>query len=164
MAKLHLEVDAQTLETRAWKRPTIAPAMPRCCRNCYPRLRRGGTGNGDDGWGIRYAPVSRRDCGARDSCHHSPRRNGQFWKGSSRGNRARNESLRTVKHLGQRCGESGVATIGTAWSKRRGTASNCWQTCVTSRDFGRQVTELQICAAMLNRFTALGTPQTALRR
>ena len=30
---------------------------------------------------------------------------------------------------------------------------------VMSRDFDRQVAELQIKAAILNRFTALGTPQ-----
>jgi len=31
---------------------------------------------------------------------------------------------------------------------------------VMSRDFDRQVAELQIRAAILNRFTALGTPLT----
>ena len=31
---------------------------------------------------------------------------------------------------------------------------------IKSRDFDQQVTELQICAAILNLFTALGTPQT----
>lgn len=31
---------------------------------------------------------------------------------------------------------------------------------VKSRDSDRRVAELQVCAAMLNRFTALGTPQT----
>ena len=31
---------------------------------------------------------------------------------------------------------------------------------VTARDFDRQVAELQIRAAILNRFTAPGTPQT----
>ena len=31
---------------------------------------------------------------------------------------------------------------------------------VVARDFDRQVAELQIRAAILNRFTPLGTPQT----
>ena len=31
---------------------------------------------------------------------------------------------------------------------------------VMARDFDRQVAELQIRAAILNRFTVLGTPQT----
>jgi hypothetical protein len=31
---------------------------------------------------------------------------------------------------------------------------------VMARDFDRQVAKLQIRAAILNRFTALGTPQT----
>ena len=31
---------------------------------------------------------------------------------------------------------------------------------VMARDFDRQVAELQVCAAILNRFTQLGTPKT----
>ena len=89
-----------------------------------------------------------------------PCRNGQFWKGHSQGNQARNESLRLVKYLGR-----------TRWKKWRGyhrrslveTKMHCFKLLadrVKSRDFDRQVAELQICAAILNRFTALGTPQT----
>jgi hypothetical protein len=89
-----------------------------------------------------------------------PRRNGQFWKGNSRGNQARNESLRSVKYLGR--------TLWKKWSgyHRRSlveTKMHCFKLLadrVKSRDFDRQVAELQICAAILNRFTALGTPQT----
>ena len=89
-----------------------------------------------------------------------PRRNGQFWKGSSLGNQARNESLRSVKYLGR--------TLWKKWSgyHRRSlveTKMHCFKLLadrVKSRDFDRQVAELQICAAILNRFTALGTPQT----
>ena len=56
------------------------------------------------------------------------RRNGQFWKGNSQGNQARNESLRSVKYLGRTLWKSGAATIAAAWSKRGCTVSNYWQT------------------------------------
>ena len=48
-----------------------------------------------------------------------------------------------------------------------GSFSGDWMRCfkllgerVMARDFDRQVAELQIRAAILNRFTALGTPKT----
>jgi len=85
-----------------------------------------------------------------------PRRIGQFRKGSSLGNQASNESLCSVKYLGR--------TLWKKWSSyhRRSvkTKMHCFKLLadrVKSRDFDP---ELQICAAILNRFTALGTPQT----
>jgi len=79
-----------------------------------------------------------------------PRRIGQFWKGRTPGNLARNESLRLVKYLGR-----------THWKKWRGyhrrslveTKMRCFKLLadrVMARDFDRQVAELQICAAILN--------------
>lgn len=89
-----------------------------------------------------------------------PRRNGQFWKGKVPGYLARNESLRSVKYLGR--------MLWKKWSgyHRRSlveTKMHCFKRLadrVMSRDFDRQVAELQICAAILNRFTALCTPRT----
>lgn len=52
------------------------------------------------------------------------------------------------------------------WYHRRGlveTKMRCFKRLgerVMARDFERQVAELQIRAALLNRFTQLGTPQT----
>ena len=59
---------------------------------------------------------------------------------------------------GARSGKSGVATRSLVETKM-----NCFKLLadhVHSRDFDRQVAELQTCAEILNRFTTLGTPQT----
>ncbi|MDP1541309.1 MAG: IS5 family transposase [Moraxellaceae bacterium] len=88
------------------------------------------------------------------------RKNAQTWKGSSAGVEARNETLRSTRHLGR--------TIWKKWSgyHRRSlveTKMGCFKLLgerVMARDFDRQVTELQVRAAILNQFTRLGTPHT----
>lgn len=55
-------------------------------------------------------------------------------------------------------GSAGPAATDEVWSKPRCAASSSWAS--ASCDFNRQVTELQIRAAILNRVTALGTPIT----
>jgi len=88
------------------------------------------------------------------------RKNAQPWKDCGAGPRARNEILRTTQRLGR--------TIWKKWSgyHRRSlveTKMRCFKLLgerVMARDFDRQVAELQIRAALLNRFTQLGTPQT----
>ena len=88
------------------------------------------------------------------------RKNAQPWKDSGAGAHARNEILRTTQHLGR--------TIWKKWSgyHRRSlveTKMRCFKLLgerVMARDFDRQVAALQIRAALLNRFTQLGTPQT----
>ena len=88
------------------------------------------------------------------------RRNGRPWKEDTPGADARNDILRTTSRLGR-----------TVWRRWRGyhrrslveTKMHCFKLLgerVRSRDFDRQVAELQIRAAILNRFTALGTPIT----
>lgn len=88
------------------------------------------------------------------------RKNGQPWKGSDAGVEARNEILRSTRYLGR--------TIWKKWSgyHRRSlveTKMGCFKLLgdrVMARDFDRQVTELQVHAAILNQFTRLGTPHT----
>lgn len=73
----------------------------------------------------------------------------------------RNEILRTSKHLGR--------TLWRNWSdyhqrSRVETKMNCVKLLgqkLMSRDFDRQVAEVQIRAAVMNRFTALGLPVTS---
>ena len=86
-----------------------------------------------------------------------PRKNAKPW---SAGAFARNEALRVSKYLGR--------TLWRRWSgyHRR----SCLETkmhCVKllgqrlmARDFDRQVAEFQVRVAVLNGFTALGTPIT----
>lgn len=87
-------------------------------------------------------------------CHAMP------WKPDAAGARARNQILRTSKHLGR--------VLWRRWSgyhrpSRVETNMNCVKFLgqrLMSRDFDRQVAEVQIRTAVLNRFTALGIPIT----
>jgi hypothetical protein len=82
----------------------------------------------------------------------------QFRKENTAGARSRNAILRATKYLGR--------AIWNKWSgyHRRSlveTKMRCFKLLgerVMARDFDRQVAELQVRAAILNRFTQLGTP------
>lgn len=88
------------------------------------------------------------------------RKNGQFWKENTPGALSRNETLRATEKLGR--------TIWKKWSgyHRRSlveTKMRCFKLLgerVNARIFNSQVAELQIRAALLNRFSQLGTPIT----
>lgn len=88
------------------------------------------------------------------------RKNAQLRKENTAGARARNDILRATKYLGR--------TIWKKWSgyHRRSlveTKMRCFKLLgerVMARDFERQVAELQVRAAILNRFSQLGTPTT----
>jgi len=89
-----------------------------------------------------------------------PRRNARPWQPDMAGARARNEILRASRRLGR-----------TVWRNRSGSRRrsrvDTKMSCVKlpgqrrmSRDFDRQVAEVQIRVAVLNSFTALGIPVT----
>jgi len=88
------------------------------------------------------------------------RKNAKPWKTTRRGADARNDILHTTHRLGR--------AIWKKWSgyHRRSlveTKMRCFKLLgerVMARDFDRQVAELQVRAAVLNRFTRLGTPIT----
>lgn len=89
-----------------------------------------------------------------------PRKNAKPWSPTSAGAIARNETLRACRHLGR--------AIWRRWSgyhrrSRVETKMHCIKLLgqrLTARDFDRQITEVHIRVAILNRFTALGTPIT----
>ena len=89
-----------------------------------------------------------------------PRRNAKPWKKNSPGAAGRNEALRAISRLGR--------TIWQRWSgyhrrSRAETKMNCMKLLgqkLAARDFDRQTAELQVRIAILNRYTALGTPVT----
>lgn len=159
--KLHLGIDAQTLEIRAIEvtdnRTSDATMLPELLSQ-IPAAEELMTVTTDGAYDTRRCHAAIAERGA--AAIIPPRRNGRFWKGHSPGDQARNELLRSVKYLGRR--------LWKKWSgyHRRSlveTKMHCFKLLadrVKSRDFDRQVAELQICAAILNRFTALGTPQT----
>ena len=82
------------------------------------------------------------------------------WKEDGPGAAARNETLRAIKRLGR--------TIWKKWSgyHRRSlveTKMHCFKLLgqrVMARTFDRQTTELKVRAAILNRFSQIGTPNT----
>jgi hypothetical protein len=88
------------------------------------------------------------------------RKNARPWKTNRCGADARNEILRATRRLGR--------AIGKKWSgyHRRSlveTKIRCFKLLgerIMARDCDRQVAELQVRAAVLNRFTRLGTPVT----
>ena len=150
--KVHLGIDADTLEIRAIEvtgsRVGDAPILPELLAQ-IPADQ----------------PIDKVSAdGAYDTraCHAAiaARSDARSWLETTPGAQARNEILRATRRLGR--------TIWRRWSgyHRRSlveTKMRCFKLLgerVMARDFDRQVAELQIRAAILNRFTALGTPQT----
>lgn len=76
------------------------------------------------------------------------------------GAKARNEILRVTRKLGRSIWKKCSGYHRRSLMERRWGASKRLGECVTARDFDRQVTELQVRASILNRFTSLGTPET----
>jgi hypothetical protein len=98
---------------------------------------------------------------ARDADAVIPaRRNARPWPQSTPGLQARNETVRANRRLGR--------TIWKRWSgyhlrSRVETKMLCFKLLgerVMAREFDRQVAWLQIRAVILNRFVALGNPET----
>ena len=172
--KVHLGIDADTLEIRAIEvtgsRVGDAPMLPELL-NQIPADQPIGKVSAPS-HGLRATrcratdgAYDTRGChaaiAARGACAVIPaRKNARPWVETTPGAQARNEILRSTRRLGR--------TIWRKWSgyHRRSlveTKMRCFKLLgerVMARDFDRQVAELQIRAAILNRFTALGTPKT----
>lgn len=89
-----------------------------------------------------------------------PRKNARHWKPDTAGAVTRNEALRACKYLGR-------ALWRRLTGYHRRSRAETKMTCVKllgqglmARDFDRQVAELQVRIAALNRYTALGIPVT----
>ncbi len=89
-----------------------------------------------------------------------PRKNAKTWKPTSDGTIARNDAVNAQQYLGR--------TVWRRWSgyhrrSRVETKMHCMKLLgqsLMARDFERQVAEIQIRIAVLNRYTALGIPIT----
>ena len=159
--KVHLGIDAQTLEIRAIEVTDNAvgdaPMLPELLSQIPPEER--------------IATVSGGGAYDTKGCHEviaqrgaeaviPTRKNAKPWKENRLGAHVRNEILRATRHLGR--------AIWKKWSgyHRRSlveTRMRCFKLLgerVMARDFDRQIAELQVRAAILNRFTQLGTPMT----
>jgi hypothetical protein len=159
--KLHLGIDEETLEIRAVEVTSSnvgdAPMLPDLLAQLPPDQEIA-TVTADGTYDTRACHDAIADRGA--AAIIPPRRNARPWKPDTAGARARNEILRTSKHLGR--------ALWRNWSgyhrrSRVETKMNCVKLLgqkLMSRDFDRQVAEVQIRAAVMNRFTALGIPVT----
>ena len=159
--KLHLGIDEETLEIRAVEVTSSnvgdAPMLPDLLAQLPPDQEIA-TVTADGAYDTRACHDAIADRGA--AAIIPPRRNARAWKPDTAGARARNEILRTSKHLGR--------ALWRNWSgyhrrSRVETKMNCVKLLgqkLMSRDFDRQVAEVQIRAAVMNRFTALGIPVT----
>ncbi len=162
--KVHLGIDAVTLEIRAMEVTDNsigdAPMLP----NLLGQIP------------LEEPIVSVSGDGAYDTkrCHEAialrqadavipTRKNAKPWKINRLGAEVRNEIRRATRWLGR--------TIWKKWSgyHRRSlveTKMRCFKLLgerIMARDFDRQVAELQVRAAVLNRFTRLGTPITVAK-
>ena len=161
MRQVHLGIDAETLEIRAiditGSRIGDAPLLPDLLDQ-IPCDQPIAMVTVDGAYDTRacHAPIAARGAAAVIP----PRKNAKPWKPDTAGAVARNEILRTSKRVGR--------TIWRRWSgyhrrSRAETKMHCVKLLgqrLSARDFDRQVAEAQVRVAVLNGFTALGTPIT----
>lgn len=159
--KVHLGIDAETLEIRAIEvtsnRVGDAQVLPDWL-NQIPQEERIDSISGDGAYDTKrdHTAIAERNAEAIIPV----RKNGKPWKENTPGAKARNETLRAMQRLGR--------AIWKKWSgyHRRSlveTKMRCFKLLgerVNARRFNSQVAELQIRAALLNRFTQLGRPIT----
>ncbi len=159
--KAHLGIDVQTLEIHAIEVtsnaigdapmqpellaqiPTDEPIESVCADGAYD------TRDCQDGIAERHALAVA-----------PPRRNARHWRTSSAGAAQRNEAIRACQRLGR-----------SIWKKCSGyhrrslveTKMHCFRRLgerVSARAFDRQVVELHVRVALLNRFSQIGRPHT----
>ena len=159
--KVHLGIDAHTLEIRAIEVTDNsvgdAPMLPELLAQ-IPQGEPVASVSGDGAYDTRacHAAIAQRGAAAIIP----PRKNAQLWTSASAGAKVRNDAVQACKRLGWR--------IWKRWSgyHRRSlveTKMHCFKRLgerVMARTFERQVTELHVRVALLNRFTQLGRPMT----
>jgi hypothetical protein len=159
--KVHLGIDAATLEIRAIEvtdnATGDAPILP-CLLDQIPTEEMIASVSGDGAYDTKGCHEAIAQRGAQAII--PARKNAKPWKDQRPGAKARNPILAATRRLGRK--------IWKKWSgyHRRSlveTKMRCFKLLgerVMARDFDRQVAELQVRAAILNRFTRLGTPTT----
>ncbi|TDK53375.1 IS5 family transposase [Antarcticimicrobium luteum] len=159
--KIHIGIDEETLEVRAIEVTTSnvgdAPMLPELL-NQIPADQTIGSVTADGAYDTRRC----HDVIAARNAHAviPPRKNAKPWKSTSAGAIARNEAVNASRYLGR--------AIWRRWSgyhrrSRVETKMHCVKLlgqCLMARDFDRQVAEIQIRVAVLNKYTALGIPVT----
>ncbi len=159
--KIHLAIDERTLEVCAVEVTSSnvgdPPMLPELLGQ-IPADQEIGSVTADGAYDTRKCHDAIAGRGAHAVI--PTRKNAKPWKPDTIGARARNDILRATKHLGR--------ALWRRWSdyhrrSRVETKMNCLKLLgqrLMARDFDRQVAEIQIRIAGLNRYTALGIPIT----
>lgn len=159
--KIHIGIDEQTLEIRAIEVTSSsigdAPMLPDLLDQIPPDQEIDSV-TADGAYDTRKC----HDAIAARNAHAviPPRKNAKLWKPDTPGARARNEAVRASKYLGRALWRQ---LTGYHRRSRVETKMHCVKLIgqrLSARDFDRQVAEIQIRAAILNGFTALGIPKT----
>ena len=159
--KIHIGIDEETLEIRAIEVTSSsigdAPMLPDLLNQIPPDQVLGSV-TADGAYDTRKC----HDAIAARNAHAviPPRKNAKMWKPDTPGARARNEAVRSSKYLGRALWRN---LTGYHRRSRVVTKMHCVKLLgqrLAARDFDRQVAEIQIRAAILNGFTALGIPRT----
>jgi len=159
--KVHLGIDAATLEIRAIEvtdNATGDAPMLACLLEQISVDETIASVSGDGAYDTKGCHEAIAQRGAQAII--PTRKNAKLWKDQRPGAEARNAIFHATRLLGRRI-----------WKKWTGyhrrslveTKMRCFKLLgerVMARDFDRQVAELQVRAAILNRFTRLGTPMT----
>ncbi|MEP3848034.1 MAG: IS5 family transposase [Paracoccaceae bacterium] len=159
--KIHIGIDEETLEVRAVEVTTSnvgdAPMLPELLSQ-IPDDQDIGSVTADGAYDTRKC----HDAIATRNAHAviPPRKNAKPWTPTSAGAIARNEAVQASRYLGR--------ALWRRWSgyhrrSRVETKMHCVKfmgQSLMARDFERQVAEIQIRIAVLNRYTALGIPVT----
>ncbi len=164
--KIHIGIDEKSLEIRAVEVTTSdvgdvgdAPMLPELLDQ-IPTEQEIASVTADGAFDTRKCHDAIATRGA--TAIIPPRKNAKPWKPDTAGAIARNEILRTSKRVGR--------TIWRRWSgyhrrSRAETKMHCVKLLgqrLSARDFDRQVAEVHVRVAVLNGFTALGTPITGV--
>ena len=159
--KVHLAIDAHTLDIRAIEVTDNATGDARMLPELLSQIPAHepiASVGGDGAYDTKacHAAIARRNAQAIIP----PRKNARAWKSSQTGAASRNEALQACQRLGRRIWKK---WIGYHRRSLVETKMNCFKQLgerVMARTFERQVTELHIRVALLNRFSQLGRPVT----
>jgi hypothetical protein len=159
--KVHLGIDAETLEVRAIEvtgsRVGDGPMLSKLLEQ-IPAEKAISTVTADGAYDTRA-------CHAAIAARHPwavipTRRNGRPWKETTPGAHARNEILRASRRFGRAIWRSWSGYHQRSLIEAKMRCLKLLGERLMSRTSDRQTAELQIRAALLNRFTALGAPET----
>jgi len=159
--KVHLGIDAATLDIRAIEVTTNAIGDALTLPDLLAQIPQDEqilSVSGDGAYDTKACHAAIAERGAEAVI--PVRRNGRPWTKDGPGVDARNEALRATKRLGRAIWKKWSGYHRRSLVETKMHCSKLLSQRVVGRTFDRQLTELKIRAAILNRFSKMGTPIT----